>query len=194
MKNSQEWLNSILHILNTVCEGIVPAGKPDEAIHWRTKELYGTVEKWMEVTHQVPNVAGDKSMAPDKFSATEKQEQLEMLLYQYSADGRALLHDLETDWNWKKMMSGNQKEVCYLLRRKYARQIAGSLQMLVNAVYLVDELENSLESRHLCEQIESLFEIDKRDEVKRVHAGVRIAGRDAIAFETYKKKGYRRAI
>ncbi len=184
----QEWLNQIILILNTVCEGVVPAGKPDEVIYWKTKNLYESIENWTDA---------DRSAAVDKCVLAENREQLEGLLQQYCADGLALLAELDTDWNWKCANRNVRKtaekawyddlsadavlreEVRILLRRKYARQITGSLQMLVNFVYLLTEWEEVLATdcseKTACEavmQLKELFEVDERDKVKQVHAGV----------------------
>lgn len=150
----ERWLKDILLILDAVCEDVVPAGKPDEDIYWRTKKLYEDAEILVR--------AGKKA-------------ELESQLNQYCQEGQRFLQQFEQDWSWRKLKASvrNEKEAeetRILLRRKYAKEIVGSLQMLVNLALL---LEIHFDDSSV--DVRKMFELsDKTDkyEVKKVRPGV----------------------
>lgn len=169
------WLSEILKLLELVCEDVVPAGRPDRDLHWKTKELWEKVEQ---------------------LGQEGRSEQLESILLQYERDGKALLEQVKasTDAILVKNVSlakaegslGRNaseepgelpEEFRIALRREYAGNILSSLQMLVNLNYLAEE--------HLkcgLGKISEIFEVDTLDGVKRVRSGVIVTGKCNVSI------------
>lgn len=154
VQSYERWLKDILLILDVLCEDVVPAGKPEESVYWRTRKLYEDAEI---------------------LAQGGKDAELETLLKQYCQDGLLFLQQFEQDWSWRKLKASirNEKEVeetRIQLRRKYAKDIVNSLQMLVNLAFLLEVYfgDTSVDVR-------KMFELsDKTDkyEVKKVRPGV----------------------
>lgn len=105
------WLEELLEVLHEFCEDVVPAGRFDEGIYWRTKELYG-------MTRCVDD--SGKAM---------------MEILQYAKEGRILLEEAVYACQGEAIAE-EREEIIIHLRRKYANAILNSLQMFVNFVFL----------------------------------------------------------
>lgn len=150
------WFKEILEILQTLCEDVVPAGRLDQEVYWQTKELYRTI----------------------------KQGELEDIyteLSQYASDGKILLEPVKEALKTVKRDNIAEETIIYL-RRKYARAILTSLQMLVNFAYLADAYLRDADEIGI--EASKYFEIDTTDEVKRIRSGVVVQRKQIVAVKT----------
>lgn len=145
------WLKDLLEILNIVCEDVVPVGRLDEGIYWRTKGLHESAKQ----------LGG------------ETERELISLLTGYARDGRKLLDQVNAELLVAGRESSCQSEESRIyLRRKYAGGILNSLQMLVNFGYLAEEYLNCPS-----EMLDEIFELEAVCDIWRVRSGSLVSGK-----------------
>lgn len=172
------WLQELLEVLRVVCEEVVPAGRFQEDIYWKTKAL----------CENIGNL---------------EQKEAEAELFQYAADGRCLLNAVRECLD-SAQADGNpvSEEACICLRRIHANAILNSLQMLVNFAGLTERhlhcAEEIKQCSDRCDTLSQYFEIDETEEVKRIRSGVVVKQKKQIAktyhFCTQKAENWKSSV